>query len=108
MALNRNFDTPLPIVGGVVDVTGSSDAVPDMELLSRHVALQQDRSIVRGPATLSRKWGAEPALPPSGFQPGPAVATGTETFRVDSPPAVTTFATFTWTQMVELVEDSAA
>ena len=108
MAFNRNFDTPLPIVGGVVDVTGSSDETPGMELLSRHVALRQDRSFAKGPANHSLKWGAKPALAPSGFHPGPALATGTETFRVESPPTVTTFATFTWTQIVELFEESAA
>ena len=64
MALNRNFDTPLPIVGGVVDVTGSSDETPGMELLSRHVALRQDRSFVEGPREPQPEVGCEAGAGP--------------------------------------------
>jgi hypothetical protein len=108
MALNRNFDTRLLIAGGLVEVTGSSDAIEDFELLSRHVSLAQDGTLVQGPANLNEKWAAVPKLPAAGLKAAPALATGCETFAVASQPGVSSFATFTWSQVVELVETGDA
>ena len=104
MAINRNFDAQLLIDGGIVHVTGSSDAEEDLKLLSRHVSLQQDGEPVQGPANLNEKWAADPELRAAGLTTGPALATGCETFAVATQPGVTSFATFTWSQIVELTE----
>ena len=105
MAFGSNFDPKATIVGGTVKVTGSSNPIdPDMELISRAVALRQEKGVACGPVKLGGKWSGE-LDNDDRLEAGEAVALGTETYRVTTDdPKHPAFATFTWAQTVTLVE----
>jgi hypothetical protein len=103
MAFGSNFDSPLQIRNGTVAVSGSSSPLdPDMELMFRAVALQQEKRVACGKVNPSIKWSGE-VDNQVGLEPGEAVALGTETYRVTTDhPEHPAFATFTWAQTVTL------
>jgi hypothetical protein len=103
MSFNSNFDRQFRIVGDAVEVTGTTNLTPNTRLISRMVALQQGNNVAQGPADNGLLgWAADPPLAAEGFQPGPVTAIGMETLVSDDPPSA--MATFTWTQVVDLVE----
>jgi hypothetical protein len=103
MAFGSNFD-PRPQIGnGTVAVSGSSSPLdPDMELMFRAVALQQEERVACGEVSRATKWSGK-VDNDAGLETGEAVALGTETYRVTTDdPAHPAFATFTWAQTVTL------
>jgi hypothetical protein len=102
MGFSSNFDTPLAIQGDVVNVAGSSDGLEGGELIARHVALHQDGNVVQGAANGDLEWVADPPLDASGLTAGDALAIGSETYFIRGDATLPTFATVTWSQIVEL------
>lgn len=82
MAYNMNFDSPLQVREGKLVVKGRSEHV-EGTLVARHVVVRQDPDgFDTGPASDGVGWRAD--LDAESFTRGDALATGTETYVVDT------------------------
>lgn len=110
MGYNINFRSPVHVdSSGKVTITGSSAALPDAKLASRHVLLRQGIVHADGPAPSTKPdeepWTTEALTPEGTFETGPAVAFGTETHVVDdaaSQSPLATVITVNWSQIVQV------
>jgi hypothetical protein len=103
MSVSGNFDSPVKMVGALLEVKGSSGAPEgDSELVSRHLALHQDGNIVHGEGNHDLNWAAKPQLSATGFEEGKALAIGSETYFTKSKAELPMFVTVSWSQIVEL------
>jgi len=112
--LRPNFDKTVFKEGSVLFVSGPGEFDPEMQLVSRSVALQQPprtsqtTQYIAGPAPLSSKWTAKLTCrsdPPEFVAGEPILGIGTETYFVgspDNPSAPATFVTVTWSEELEL------
>ncbi len=100
MPFNMNFDSPVQLTDGTVEVKGSSEVLgEETTLLARFVTLQQGSNILPAAAAdLALKW-TTAALAADGLQSGDALALGTELHFIATPP---TFVSGTWSQIVRI------
>jgi hypothetical protein len=103
MSLTGNFGVAT-LENGSLTVSGSSSGMEDGELISRYVAVHQaGGDPVKGPATLGLKWQADGLEAPS-LKTGDALAVGVETYFTSNTDALPAFATFTWSQVIEIAK----
>jgi hypothetical protein len=99
MPKNNNFSSTLTIQGDGLNVTGTSDVLPDAKLVSRHVAITQNGFTIEGPASLDLAWGTDPVLGVGKITTGDALAIAIETHVISDRPF---FVTETWAEVVKI------
>lgn len=104
MPINTNFDYDAYIVDGHLKVTGTTDPVPaGYMLLFRHFTIQQEATTVTRVAQKDANWEATSPIPVGDFEPGSALAMGTETYLFAGAPfKPAAYETVVWSQIVTI------
>ncbi len=105
MAYNTNFDDTARIEGGKLNVGGTSDGdYGGLALVSRHFIVQQGETsrMRQAEENMHGNWTATQPIPATGFETGPALAVGSETYYLKGTDKPATFVSLTWSQVIEI------